>query len=225
MTNKLEKARQDKIRSLYMINSKKYLDNLNLKMFYSNTKGMEGDYDEQLVEIFGLTEDKMDNLELFSRDIDLYSINPNLLVFVLKCEISMLSYTSLALNNGIITLKSDMETLKSLLLEDDIEFNIHSAICQIIQNMSFTIQSLSHFVELHDEKFMDEELVNAETEKDFIIGMANENEGIRLLKDSDYLDLIDTYVMVLNSLKEIVFDFRMVNSEVISAINDYLINR
>ena len=223
--NQLENVRQDMIRNLNLEETKAYIKYLNLRRFNSNHAEYRDFYSEKLKEVFELTEDKFINLELFSLNNELDLSNCKVLLLALKSEIAKVSYTSLLLNNGYITLKTNLEALKSLMLEDDAEFNINLAIVNLMQTMEFLIHSLAYHENLYDNTSIDEQLRETEIEKDYVMGKANEIEGVKLLIENDYLDLLETYENVLKSLNEILGDYKIVSSEVLSVINEYLIDR
>lgn len=214
--NQLENARQEKIRSLNLEETKAYIKSLNLKKFKSNTKEDIDFYNDKLKEVFDLTEDKFINLDFYSLNNQLDLTASRLLEANLKSNIAKVSYTSLLLNNGFFILKKNIDTLKILL--DDDRPSLDSAIRNQVQVINYLLHSLDYHQDLYSKESIERQLKEIEYEKHYVNEKADEIEGVKLLKEDDYLDLLETFKLSLESLMEIIIDY----SEAYDETHDFL---
>lgn len=249
--NQLEKDRQDKIRDLSIDEVKRYIENLNKKIFDSmeaNNREKVDFYSERLNEVFDVTKDKYVNLEWYSviKKLDITTakmIENNTKktnvyvslssVTLINAEVSLIELESI-LNYILMIYYHNYSFREEFIIEDlliklELEYDFKDeSFCEyangltkmynesLMRELDHLISRLkeaivrtieladNHLTEDFERQFLSV-MKEIECEKNFVNQKSGEDEGVRIIKEGEYLDLLDrlkeTYELAIDCHK------------------------
>lgn len=233
----LEKDRKDKIRDLGIDEVKKYIENLNKKIFDSreaNNREKVDFYIERLNEVFDVTKGKYVNLEWYSVSKKLDITTAKLIECNTKRQdiyVSLVTSILIHAEVSLVELKfiltyllmiyyhnhslREVSLVEDLLIKLEFEYDFRDeSFCKyangltekynetFIREMDYligmikdTIFRIVELADMHISDFNEKDVIRVlkeiETEKDYVNQKAKEDEGVRIIKEGEYLDLLD----------------------------------
>ena len=263
--NQLEKDRKEKIRNLNEDEVKKYIENLNKKIFDSLEKNNHEDidfYNKRLNEVFDVTKGKYVNLEWYSVSKKLDITTAKMIESNTKKQSVYVSLNTILLINAETSLReldslldyllmiyyhnyyfNEASIVEDLLIHLELEYDFkneafseyansrcHKYNETLMKELNYLIgqikKSIIRIIDLADKHFSEDYEKEAirimkeiEVEKDFVIQKGDEDEGVKVIKDGEYLDLLDRLKESYEISLEIFKSYRSIKGKMKAIIN------